>query len=60
MMHLEQIEQKADVQRLRRVGQRAHADEVDAGLGDRADALQRDAARRLELGAPAGELDRRA
>ena len=40
------------------MGQRADRDEVDAGLGDRADVVERDAARGLELGPPADERDR--
>ena len=38
----------------------AHGDEVDAGLGDGADRLERDAAGGLELRPPGGELDRTA
>jgi hypothetical protein len=37
------------------MGQRADRDEVDAGLGDCSDVLERDAARGLELGPPARE-----
>ena len=37
--------------------ERADGDEVDAGLGDRADGVERDAAGRLELGAAGDERD---
>ena len=57
---LERVEQKADVQRRRRVRERPDADPVHAALGHRPDGLERDAARRLQLGAAGGQLHRAA
>ena len=55
---LARIEQQAEVERRRRVRERADADEVDARLGNPTDRVERDAPARLELGAPGHELDR--
>src|SRR4051812_22040311 len=54
----ERLQDQAHVQCWSGMRERSDADEIDAGLRDRAHGLERDAAARLELGAAGGQRHR--